>query len=160
MLTCSFTRARHRAPRTEILSATPPYKPSHLAAQYLRSAHVHLDYITHTLATLHRQHEAVRIACSSLDLNTLDITDVFDGISATAARDLDRQASLLAGVDADLDIINQVDVHAEFMSPTTRKAIEGGERPRTLGAYVSRERMRLVADGCTRIHSKWVCEDK
>ncbi|KAH0835892.1 hypothetical protein J3R83DRAFT_9785 [Lanmaoa asiatica] len=140
-------------PWTEVLSATPPYKPSHLAAQYLRSAHVYLDYVTHTLATLHRQHESVRIACSSLDFNTLDITDVFDGIAVTASRDLARQESLLTFVDADLEIINRVDVHVEFMSPTMRKAIEGGERPRMLGTYVARDRMKLVADGCARIHN-------
>lgn len=96
----------------------------------------------------------MRIACSSLDLNTLDITDVFDGIAVTASRDLSRQASLLAAVDADLDIINRVEVHVEFMSPTMRKVIEGGERPRTLGMYVARDRMRVVADGCVRIHSE------
>ncbi|KAG9313565.1 hypothetical protein JVU11DRAFT_5892 [Chiua virens] len=140
-------------PIEEVLSATPPYKPSHLASQYLRNAHVYLDYITHTLATLRRQHEAIRIACSSLDLNTLDITDVFDGIAVTASRDLARQASLLSFVDADLDIINRVDVHVEFMSPAMRKAIEGGERPRVLGTYVARDRMKLVADGCSRIHN-------
>ena len=66
----------------------PPYKPSHLAAQYLHSAHVYLEYVMHTLAMLHRQHEAMHIACGTLDLNTLDITDVFDGIVLTASRDL------------------------------------------------------------------------
>ncbi|KAF8137319.1 putative peripheral membrane protein [Boletus edulis] len=140
-------------PIEEALSATPPYKPSHLAAQYLRDAHVYLDYVTHTLATLHRQHEAIRIARSSLDFNTLDITDVFDGIAVIASRDLARQASLLTFVDADLDIINRVEVHVEFLSPTMRKAIEGGEKPRMLGTYVARDRMKLVADGCSRIHN-------
>lgn len=96
----------------------------------------------------------MRIACNSLDLNTLDITDVFDGIAATASRDLTRQASLLTSVDADLEIINRVEVHVEFMSPSMRKAIEGGERPRVLGMYVARDRMRLVADGCARIHGE------
>jgi autophagy-related protein 11 len=71
----------------------PPNKPSHLTAQYLRSTHVYLDYVTHTLATLHRQHEAIRIACSSLDVYTLNITNMFDGIALTATRDFARQGS-------------------------------------------------------------------
>ncbi|KAF9239828.1 putative peripheral membrane protein [Melanogaster broomeanus] len=140
-------------PIEEVLSATPPYKPSQLAAQYLRSAHAHLEHITHTLATLHRQHQAVQIACSSLDLNVLSITDVFDGIASTATKDLERQGALLAGIGADLEIINRVEVHVEFMSPTMRKAIENGEKPRTLGTYVARDRMTVVADGCARTHS-------
>lgn len=81
---------------------------------------------------------------------------MFDGVAATASRDLTRQASLLISVDADLDIVDQVEVHVEFLSPTMRKAIEGGERPRMLGTYVARDRMKLVADGCSRIHSEWL----
>ena len=80
---------------------------------------------------------------------------MFDGIVVTASRDLERQASLLTFVDADLEIINRVEVHVEFLSPTMRKAIEGGEKPRMLGTYVARDRMKLVADGCSRIHSEW-----
>jgi autophagy-related protein 11 len=144
-----------------VLSATPPYKPSQLAAQYLHSAHVYLEHITHTLATLHRQSQAVQIACSSLDLNVLTITDVFDGIASTANKELQRQAALLAGIGADLEIINRVEVHMEFMSPTMRKAIENGEKPRTLGTYVAKDRMNVVADGCARTHSEysanWSC---
>ncbi|KAF9225984.1 hypothetical protein BS17DRAFT_750485 [Gyrodon lividus] len=139
-------------PIDEVLSATPPYKPSQLASQYLHSAHGYLEHITHTLATLHRQSQAVQIACSSLDLNVLAITDVFDGIASTANKDLQRQAALLAGTGADLEIINRVEVHIEFMSPTMRKAIENGERPRTLGTYVAKDRMNVVADGCARTH--------
>ncbi|KIJ15923.1 hypothetical protein PAXINDRAFT_168901 [Paxillus involutus ATCC 200175] len=140
-------------PIEEVLSATPPYKPSQLAAQYLHSAHVYLEHITHTLATLHRQSQAVQIACSSLDLNVLTITDVFDGIASTANKELQRQAALLAGIGADLEIINRVEVHMEFMSPTMRKAIENGEKPRTLGTYVAKDRMNVVADGCARTHN-------
>lgn len=80
---------------------------------------------------------------------------MFDGIAATASRDLARQASLLTFVDADLEIINRMEVHVEFLSPAMRKAIEGGEKPRMLGTYVARDRMKLVADGCARIHSEY-----
>lgn len=137
---------------TESLSATPPYRPSQLTASYLRTAHIHLEHIVHTVATLHRQHQAARIACSSLELNVLAISDVFDGIAATARKDLERQAALLAGLDADLEIISRVRIHIEFMSPAVRNAIENGERPRTLGDYVSNVKMKQVAEVCARTH--------
>ena len=70
----------------------------------------------------------------------------------TARKDLERQAALLAGLDADLEIISRVRIHVEFMSPAVRNAIENGERPRTLGDYVSNVRMKQVADACTRTH--------
>lgn len=72
----------------------------------------------------------------------------------TASRDLDRQAILLAGVDADLDLIGRVEIHIEFMSSAVRKAIENGERPRTLGDYVSNAKMKQVAEACARTHGE------
>ncbi|KAG2363479.1 putative peripheral membrane protein [Suillus spraguei] len=139
-------------PIEDSISTTPPYRPSQLAASYLRTAHTHLEHVVHTVATLHRQHQATRIASSSLELNVLAIADVFDGIALTARKDLERQAALLAGLDADLEIISRVRIHVEFMSPAVRTAIENGERPRTLGDYVSNVRMKQVADACARTH--------
>ncbi|KAG2139502.1 putative peripheral membrane protein [Suillus cothurnatus] len=139
-------------PIEDSISTTPPYRPSQLAASYLRTAHTHLEHIVHTVATLHRQHQAARIASSSLELNVLTIADVFDGIAMTARKDLERQAALLAGLDADLEIISRMKIHVEFMSPAARTAIENGERPRTLGDYVSNVKMKQVADACARTH--------
>jgi len=53
---------------------------------------------------------------------------------------------MIAGVDADLlDLICRVEIHIEFMSSAVRKAIENGERPRTLCDYVSNaKRLRRV----------------
>ncbi|KAI6044039.1 putative peripheral membrane protein [Pisolithus marmoratus] len=136
----------------EILSATPPYKPSQLATSYLRSAQVFLEHVNRMLATLHKQHQATKIAFGSLELNVLSITNAFDGIAAATGKDLERQAASLASVDADLELIGQVEVHIEFMSPAVRKAIENGERRRTLGDYVSNIKMKQVAETCTRTH--------
>ncbi|KAG1745295.1 putative peripheral membrane protein [Suillus lakei] len=141
-------------PIEESISTTPPYRPSQLAASYLRTAHTHLEHIVHTVATLHRQHQAARIASSSLELNVLAIADVFDGIAVTVRKDLERQAALLAGLGADLEIISRVRINVEFMSPSVRNAIENGERPRTLGDYVSNVRMKQVADACGRTHEE------
>lgn len=108
--------------------------------------------MNNTFTSLRYQHEALRIAFTSLDLNVLAIMDVFDGISQSAQRDLEKQETLLAGVDADLDIITRVKIHLDFMSPATRKAVEGGEKARTLGDYVSNVKMKQVAETCARTH--------
>ncbi|KAH7912199.1 putative peripheral membrane protein [Hygrophoropsis aurantiaca] len=139
-------------PIEDNISATPPFRPSQLATSYLHNAHAHIEHITHVISTLHRQHQAIQIASSSLDLNVLAITDVFDGMAGAAGKDLERQAALLAGLDADLEIIARVRIHVEFMSPAVRKAIENGERHRTLGDYVSNVKMKQVAETCARTH--------
>ncbi|KDQ58454.1 hypothetical protein JAAARDRAFT_176412 [Jaapia argillacea MUCL 33604] len=139
-------------PVEDTITATPPFRPSQLAASYLRTAHTHQEHVAHTLLTLRYQHEALRIASSSLDLNVLAIADAFEGISSTARKELDKQTSLLAGLEADLEIIKSVKIHAEFMSPIVRKAIESGDRARTLGDYVSNTKMRTVAETCARTH--------
>jgi autophagy-related protein 11 len=139
---------------TDTIAATPPIRPSQLATSYLRTAHWHHDHITQTLTSLHAQHSAVRIASSSLDLNVLAIADVFEGIAGAARLELEKQAGLLAGLEADLEIISRVKIHIEFMSPAVRKAVEAGEKARTLGDYVSNVKMKQVADTCARTHSE------
>lgn len=134
------------------IAATPPFRPSRLAASYLRTAHIHHEHIHRMSLTLHYQREAVRIASSSLDLHVLAITDAFEGISTTCRKELEKQAALVAGLEADLEIISRVKIHVEFMSPAVRKAIETGEKPRTLGDYVSIVKMKQVAETCTRTH--------
>ena len=136
----------------EAIDATPPFRPSQLATTYLRTARTHKEHVNNTLSSLRCQHEALRIASTSLDLNVLAIMDVFEGISQGVQRDLEKQETLLAGVDADLEIISRVKIHAEFMSPATRRAVEAGERARTLGDYVSNVKMKQVAETCARTH--------
>jgi autophagy-related protein 11 len=100
----------------------------------------------------------VRIASSSLELNALAIADAFEGIAGSARAELDKQAGLLAGLEADLEIISRVKIHAEFMSPAVRKAVEAGEKARTLGDYVSNVKMKQVADTCARTHGEYGLE--
>ncbi|KAJ7193554.1 putative peripheral membrane protein [Mycena pura] len=139
-------------PIEDTIAATPPFRPSTLAASYLRTAHIHKEHISHTLATIHCQNEAIRIASTSLDLHVLAIVDTFEGVAAGSRRELDKQVALLGGLEADLDIISRVRIHMEFVSPAVRKAIEAGEKPRTLGDYVSNVKMKQVADTCARTH--------
>jgi len=136
----------------EAMDATPPFRPSQLATTYLRTARIHKEHVNNTLSSLRCQHEALRIATTSLDLNVLAIMDVFEGISQSVQKELEKQEILLAGVDADLEIISRIKIHTEFLSPATRKAVEAGDRARTLGDYVSNVKMKQVAETCARTH--------
>ncbi|KAJ3556242.1 hypothetical protein NP233_g12022 [Leucocoprinus birnbaumii] len=136
----------------ESIPATPPFRPSQLAASYLRTARLHLEQINSLLTSIHYQHEAIRIATNSLDLHVLAIFDTFDSLAANSQRELERQAVLLEGLNADLELIKRVRIHVDFMSNAVRRAIEAGERHRTLGDYVSNDKMRAVAAGCARTH--------
>jgi autophagy-related protein 11 len=80
------------------------------------------------------------------------MVDTFEELSSGAQKELEKQEVLLSGVDADLEIISRMRIHAEFMSPAVRKAMEAGERARTLGDYVSNMKMRQVAETCAKSH--------
>lgn len=99
------------------------------------------------------QHEALRIASTSLDLNVLSISDVFESFAGGARRELEKQAQLLQGLDLDLEVIGKIRIHPEFLSPAVRKAVETGEKARTLGDYVSNVKMRQVGEACAKTHS-------
>ncbi|KAJ7119956.1 putative peripheral membrane protein [Mycena crocata] len=139
-------------PIEDSITATPPFRPSQLGASYLRTALVHREQISHILATLHCQHDALRVALTGLDLHVLAIVDTFESVASASRRELEKQAALLAGLEADLDIISRVRIHTEFVSPAVRKAIESGDKARTLGDYVSNVKMKQVADTCARTH--------
>ncbi|KDQ32041.1 hypothetical protein PLEOSDRAFT_172785 [Pleurotus ostreatus PC15] len=141
-------------PIEENIAATPPFRPSQLAASYLNTAHIHAEHVNNLLVSLHYQHDSICIASNSLDLHVLNIVDVFEGVAVGARKELEKQATLLAGVEADLEIICRVRIHVDFLSPAARQAIQGGDRPRTLGDYVSNTKMRQVADTCSRTHDE------
>lgn len=113
----------------------------------------HYDSIVHVLNTVHVQHEALRIASTSLDLNVLSISDAFEGFAGGGRRELQKQAQLIQGLELDLEVIGKIRIHPEFLSQAVRKAVEAGEKPRTLGDYVSNVKMRQVGDACAKTHS-------
>ncbi|KAJ7104353.1 putative peripheral membrane protein [Mycena belliarum] len=139
-------------PIEDSIAATPPFRPSQLGASYLRTALLHKEHIGHILTSLHCQHEALRIASTNLDMHVLVVADTFESVASGARRELEKQAALLAGLESDLDIISHVRIHTEFVSPAVRKAIESGDKPRTLGDYVSNVKMKQVAETCARTH--------
>ncbi|KAE9395750.1 hypothetical protein BT96DRAFT_1021771 [Gymnopus androsaceus JB14] len=147
-----LVEASFQPPIEDSIAATPPFRPSQLATSYLRTAHAHHEQIHHLAVSLQFQYEAARIASRSLDMNVLAILDTFEGIASGSRKELAKQASLLAGLEADLEIISRVSIHTEFVSPAVRKAIESGDKQRTLGDYVSNIKMKQVAETCSKTH--------
>ncbi|KAJ6478423.1 cytochrome P450, partial [Mycena sanguinolenta] len=118
------------------IAATRPFDPRNLARRTCGPLS-HKEFISHILTTMHSQHAALRIASTRLDMHVFAVVDTFESVVTSSRRELEKQASLLAGLEADPDIIGRVRIHTEFVSPAVRKAIESGEKPRTLGDYVS-----------------------
>jgi autophagy-related protein 11 len=98
------------------------------------------------------QQSALRIASTIFDLNVLNLTDVYDGVAGGAHRELEQQATLIASVDTDLEMASRVQIHREFMSSAVQRAMDAGSQARTLGDYVSNEKMHQVADTCRKTH--------
>ncbi|KAI0032877.1 putative peripheral membrane protein [Vararia minispora EC-137] len=121
---------------------------------YLRAARAHHQANVHLLATISAQRSALRIASNSLDMNVLGLSDVFDGVSANTQRELERQKYLLDSVDSDLQIIARVDIHRQFLSASVQRAMDQGDKGRTLADYVSNDKMRQVAQTCLRSFSE------
>ncbi|KAI9507608.1 putative peripheral membrane protein [Russula earlei] len=141
-------------PIEETMTATPPFKPSQLSASYHRAALAHQQSTARTLESLRCQQSALRIASTVLDLNVLNVADVFDGVAAGAHRELEKQANLIASIDSDLEMVSRVQIHREFMSTAMQRAMDAGNRGRTLGDYVSNEKMYQVGDSCRRTHEE------
>ncbi|KAF8155845.1 putative peripheral membrane protein [Crassisporium funariophilum] len=136
----------------DVNATTPPIRHAQIAASYAHASHMHHEHVQHLLRSIQFQHQAIRIASTTLDLNVLAISETFDGIAAGARKELEKQASLLTGLDADLELISRVGVHVEFCSTAVRMAIEAGDPQRVLADYVSKQKMKQVADTCTRTH--------
>lgn len=134
------------------IASTPPFRISQLASSYIHTALAHVEHVGRVLTSMHFQQRAIRISSDALDHHVLAVSDSFEVLAGIAQRELDKQAKLLAGLNADLQIANRVKVHKEFLSATMRKAMESGEKARTLGDYVSRAKMEQVADSCIKTH--------
>ena len=141
-----------RDPLDEV-NANPNLKPAQIGALYLRAARANNQSLLHLLASMRVQLGALRIASGNLDNNVLDLSDVYEGVAKATLQELERQSSLLAGIDADLNMIDRVDVHRQFLSATMQRAIDQGDKGRTLADYVARDKMRQVAQTCSKLHS-------
>lgn len=142
------------ASTTDAASTTPPIRHAQIGAAYGRTAQSHHEHIQHLLQSLSLQHKALQIASNNLDFHILAISDTFDGIALNGRRELEKQASLLDGLDADLELISHVTVHVDFCSLAVRTSIENGDPHRVLADYVSKPKMKQVADACARTHGE------
>ncbi|KAI5123251.1 hypothetical protein M0805_001340 [Coniferiporia weirii] len=138
-------------PIEDTISSTPPFRPHQLAAAYLRAAHVHRDAVLHIANSVRVQLDALSIASRSLDLSILSLSEAFEPFAQGARHTLEGQAILLTALSSDIAAVAAVRIHPEFLSPAARGAIEAGGRARTLGDYVSNDKMRQVADGCAKV---------
>ncbi|KAK2461273.1 hypothetical protein APHAL10511_006800 [Amanita phalloides] len=139
-------------PIEDNITATPPFRPAQLASSVLRTARIHHDHLSKLYESLQRQYDAMHVATMSLDRHVLKIAETFNNVAESSKIDLERQATLLGGVHADLNLIRRVKVHSVFLSPNVRRVIEAGGEPRTLGDYVSIVKMKQVAETCARTH--------
>lgn len=98
------------------------------------------------------QQSALRVAFTAFDRRVLDVTNLFDGVAASARQALDTQASLVASVDANNEIASRIQIHRDFLTPAALRAMRAGGPARTLYYYVSGERMHQVVDACQRTH--------
>ena len=115
---------------------------------------MHVGFVNNTLISLHYQQRALRISSGALDHHVLTTSDSFEGLAAVADRELDKQAKLLAGLHADLEIASRVQVHKDFLSMSVRRAMEVGDKGRTLGDYVSKVKMQQVAASCVKTYEE------
>ncbi|KIM47021.1 hypothetical protein M413DRAFT_267979 [Hebeloma cylindrosporum] len=141
-------------PIEDATATTPPIRHAQLAASYARASQIHHEKIQNFLQSLRVQHTALQIASTNLDFHVLAISETFDGIAGGARSELEKQASLLNGLETDLELISRVGVHVEFCSAAVRMAIEAGDPQRVLGDYVSRQKMKNVADTCAHTHEE------
>ena len=131
---------------------TPSLGPSVLSASYRRVHSKHQETISSILDSMRYQQSALRVAFTAFDRRVLDVTNLFDGVAASARQALDTQASLVASVDANNEIASRIQIHRDFLTPAALRAMRAGGPARTLYYYVSGERMHQVVDACQRTH--------
>ncbi|KAF8267063.1 autophagy-related protein 11-domain-containing protein [Lactarius quietus] len=114
-------------PIGESQTTTPP----ELGAMFHLAAQTHLQSISRIVESMRHQRSALQLASRVVELHVLNISDVVSDVH----QELDKRAAL---VDS---------IHRGFMSPAVLRAMDAGGAPRTLGHYVSSEKLcRAVED--------------
>lgn len=94
------------------------------------------------------------MASKNLDVHVLSLTTAYENFAASAQRELEKQEEVLRGHALDMEVISRVKVHAEFLSPAVRRAVEMGGKERHLGDYVSAHKMQMVVESCGKLHGE------
>ncbi|KAH8993373.1 hypothetical protein EDB92DRAFT_396832 [Lactarius akahatsu] len=128
----------------------PSLRPSELGAAFHRAAQTHMQSISRVVGSMQHQRSALRLASSVVDFHVLNVSDVV----TDARQDLDKRASLVAGVDADTELASRVQIHREFLPPAVQRAMDAGGPARTLDHYVSGERIRRAVEECRDLQER------
>ncbi|KAG8887528.1 oligomeric, coiled-coil, peripheral membrane protein [Tulasnella sp. 332] len=126
--------------------------PSSIISAYSRAANFHYQNLMIQSNSIHAQSDSLAVASKNLDVHVLSLTSAYENFAASAQRELEKQEEVLHGHALDMDVISRVKVHAEFLSPAVRRAVEMGGKERHLGDYVSAHKMQMVAESCGKLH--------
>ena len=91
---------------------------------------------------MRHQRSALQLVSSVVDFHVLNVTDVV----ADVHQELEKRAQLVEDVDGAMDLASRVQIHRAFIPPAVQKAMDAGGPPRTLGHYVSVERIRRAVE--------------
>ncbi|KAG9025608.1 oligomeric, coiled-coil, peripheral membrane protein [Tulasnella sp. JGI-2019a] len=148
------------------LAVTPQLQPevddaghtssSAIISAYSRAANFHYQHIIMRSSSIYAQSDSLAVASKNLDVHVLSLTSAYENFAASAQRELEKQDEVLRGHALDMDVISRVKVHAEFLSPAGRRAVEMGGKERHLGDYVSVHKMKTVAESCETLHDDLV----
>ncbi|KAH9059022.1 autophagy-related protein 11-domain-containing protein [Lactarius vividus] len=123
---------------------------SELGAAFLQAAQTHMQSISRIVESMQHQRSALRLASSVVDFHVLNVSDVI----TDARQELDKRASLVAGVDADMELASCVQIHREFLPPAVQRAMDAGGPARTLDHYASGERIRRAVGECRDLQER------
>jgi len=125
------------------IEESPTTTPPELGAAFHLAAQMHLQSINRIVKSMGHQRYALQLASRVAEFHVLNVSDVVSDVR----QELDKRAALFDSVDGAMDIASRVHIHREFMSPAVLRAMDAGGAPRTLGHYVSGEKLcRAVED--------------
>ena len=91
---------------------------------------------------MRHQRSALELVSSVVDFHVLNVSDVV----ADVHQELEKRAELVEGLDRAMDLASRVRIHRAFIPPAVQKAMDAAGSPRTLGHYVSVERIRRAVE--------------
>ncbi|KDN52910.1 hypothetical protein K437DRAFT_231291 [Tilletiaria anomala UBC 951] len=97
---------------------------------------------------------SMHIALLNLLLHASSIERGSDALSKTAAKELDRMQGLIEGHERDLQVLNMVPVNQALLPPSNSDSSKSARTERTLGYWINPNKMKAVADSCTRLYNE------
>lgn len=110
------------------------------------------DHLCHLQSLFKAQAHALRIAYSNLAFHLEPIISAFREFSTRADDQLDHQAKLLHGYEADMAMLPKVVVHESLF----RRREKEETRRKTLVDWIHAKKMEQVRDWCQSAHSECI----